>query len=236
MKILNGNLTSCEKASGLVVVIDVIRAFSAAAFAFGLGAKRIILAGEVAEAISLRGRFEDAILMGEDRGIRPDGFDYGNSPGELMSGPGFAGGTIIQRTSRGTQGVVRATNASLLLTASFSNAQATVDYIRSLSPAMVWMINTGADASGYGDEDAACADYLRDLLLGEDVEPEPYLERVKNSKINREVFANPDKPNYPAADIALCTDLDRHDFAMVVDRVDGLLVMHPARVKVEIVG
>ena len=42
---------------GVYVVIDVIRAFSTAAFALGSGASRILLTGTVEEALELRGRF-----------------------------------------------------------------------------------------------------------------------------------------------------------------------------------
>ena len=38
------NLETCHEATGLVIVIDVIRAFTNAAFAFGQGAERILAA------------------------------------------------------------------------------------------------------------------------------------------------------------------------------------------------
>ncbi len=40
------------------------------------------------------------------------------------------------------------------------------------------------------------------------------------------IFADPARPEYPAIDLDYATDLDRFDFAMVVERRDGLLVMH----------
>ena len=65
-----------------------------------------------------------ALLMGEVHGIRPDRFDFGNSPSEVL-GADLRGKTVIQRTSRGTQGVVQSTRAEFLLITSFPCAGAT---------------------------------------------------------------------------------------------------------------
>ena len=54
-------------------MIDVFRAFSAAAYAFAAGATRILLAAEVDEARNIAGSTPDAILMGEVNGAKPDG-------------------------------------------------------------------------------------------------------------------------------------------------------------------
>ena len=48
------NLEDCHTANGTVIVIDVLRAFSTAAYAFSLGAKEILLISTVEEALSLR--------------------------------------------------------------------------------------------------------------------------------------------------------------------------------------
>ena len=68
---------------GTVIIIDVLRAFTTAAVAFSRGADKIILVAEVDEALALRGRGMGDLCMGEMGGMRPDGFDFGNSPFEL---------------------------------------------------------------------------------------------------------------------------------------------------------
>ena len=59
---------------GPVVVVDVIRAFSTAAYAFGAGARCIYLVASVEEALAFKEAHAGSIAMGEDRGLRPEGF------------------------------------------------------------------------------------------------------------------------------------------------------------------
>jgi len=83
MQINFASLDTCHTATGLVVVIDVVRAFTTAAFAFAAGARRIILAGPVEQALALRERFPGALLMGESGGLLVPGFDLWNSPAQF---------------------------------------------------------------------------------------------------------------------------------------------------------
>ena len=167
--------------------------------------------------------------MGEVNGLPPLGFEFGNSPSELV-GVDLAGKTIIQRTSRGTLGVVRSDSARHLMTASFPCAAATARYIKQHSPASVTFINTGIGPDGLGDEDAACAEYIEALLANTAPDPEIFLERVRNCAISRRVFADPEKTRVPWKDIEYCTDLDRFDFAMPVTRKGNYSVMRAASV------
>ncbi len=91
-------LNNCAAATGTVVVIDVLRAFSTAAFAFAAGVSDILLVREVEEAEALRLQFPEARITGEVGGRHVPGFDFGNSPSELM-GVDLAGRRLIQRTS-----------------------------------------------------------------------------------------------------------------------------------------
>jgi 2-phosphosulfolactate phosphatase len=133
---------------------------------------------------------------------------------------------LIQRTSAGTQGVVRSLRAETLLTSSFVCASATASYIKRHAPTCVTFVITGihTDTNRDGDEDAACADYMAALLRGERPDAGPFLQRVRDSLPGR-WFADPAQPDYPAEDLDLCTAVDRFDFAMRVERRDGLLVM-----------
>jgi 2-phosphosulfolactate phosphatase len=226
-------LENCAAASGMVVVIDVLRAFSTAAYAFAAGASEILLVGTVEEALELRRRFPHALLMGEVNGLPIPGFDFGNSPSELV-GRGLSGLRLIQRTSAGTQGVVRSQGAGTLLAASLVCARATANWIAARRPQVVSFIITGARPAGalpgwpatQGEEDLACADYIRTILEGAAADPVEAARRVRQSPTGR-VFADPQRPQFPAADLDLCTAVDRFDFAMQVTRRDGLLVLRP---------
>ncbi len=75
---------TCSTATGLVVVIDVLLAFTTAPFAFAANACDIVPVSTLAEAEALRTRFPSALLMGEVGGFPPAGFDFGNSPAALI--------------------------------------------------------------------------------------------------------------------------------------------------------
>ena len=228
MKFKRATLETCSEASGTVVVIDVLRAFSCAAFAFAGGAKEIILVQKAAEAFALQQKMPDALLMGEVNSLPIEGFHYGNSPSALMN-LDLTGRHFIQRTSRGTLGVVRSTQANIILAGGFCTATATVNYILDQAPDSVTFVITGLGENGMGDEDVACADYLEARLQGHQPDPEPFLRRVGESVIGQYIL-DPSRPEFPEDDLPCCTELDRLDAAMVVKRQNGLLVMKPETV------
>jgi 2-phosphosulfolactate phosphatase len=209
--------------AGPVVVIDVLRAFSTAAYAFAAGAQDIAVVGTVAEAFALRGQMPRALIMGEVDGLPVEGFDFDNSPAQFLERD-FSGKHLIQRTSSGTQGVVLSRNASPLLTSSFVVAGATARFLQQMKPHIVTFVITGYGPEGPGDEDAACADYLESLLNGEDPEVRPYLQRVRHSPPGQK-FLDPDQPEFKQVDLDLCLQIDRFDFVMQVERIDNKLTM-----------
>ena len=152
-------------ARGLTVLIDVLRAFTTAAYAFGGGAQDIVLVGTVEEAFALRRHFPDALLIGEVGGRHIPGFDLNNSP-TLMARSDVAGRRLIQRTGAGTQAVIAATGADERVLGSLVVAGATARYVRSRAPRNVSLVATNADA-GPLNEDDACARYLAALLCDE---------------------------------------------------------------------
>jgi 2-phosphosulfolactate phosphatase len=152
-------LETCATATDAVVVIDVIRAFTTAAFAFAAGAQEIIPVNTIQEALSLRERFPEALVMGADKDrFPPAGFDFGNSPAALI-GHDLHGRRIIQYTTNGTRGIVRSAGAKTLLAGSFVCARATAEYIKHLAPTEVTLVMTGAEG-----EDRDCAAYIAGLL------------------------------------------------------------------------
>ena len=210
---------NCHTAEGVVVVIDVLRAFSTAAYAFGAGAESITLVGEVEDALSLKTQIKNSLVMGEVRGVQPESFDFSNSPTKI-SQQDFRGKHLIQRTSAGTQGVVRSVNAENLFTASFVVAEATVRAIQQFEPEEVSFVITGRCFDG---EDKACADYLAACLGGKNPDPVPYLERVRNAAelTHMPIEKFPDI----ASDVEYCIRLDAFSFAMPVMHELGRPIM-----------
>ena len=225
MKVNHATLDTCTNATGMVVVIDVIRAFTTAPFAFSAGAGQILPVSGVEEALALREQFPGSQVMGEVGGFPPDGFDWGNSPAAFI-GHDLRGRTLIQRTGAGTQGLARSQQATTLLAASFVTASATVRFIQQQNPTQVTLVAT--DPRG---EDRLCADYLQGLLEGKEVDAAATLAQVR--AMGEQLLAHwrgggrvsPAQLIAFSADLDCCADLDRFDFALPVERRDGLLVM-----------
>lgn len=220
-------LDDCHEATGLVVVVDVIRAFTTAAHVLDRGATEIWPVAGIDEAFALRAQHPDALLIGEEGGVRVEGFDAGNSPSRLDDAA-FDGRLVVQRTSAGTQGVVRSVNADAMLAASFVCAAATARAIAGTAADAVTFVITGRRADRDGDEDRACADYLAALLRGDAPDPRPFLDRVPASTAGR-LFLSDDEPELPASDLAFVTELDRFDFALPVTRRGGRPVLRRTR-------
>lgn len=215
------NNHGAHHAEGVVVVIDVLRAFTTAAFAFESGAKEIILVKEHQEALDLRKQVPDAVIIGEiNRGQPTSDFDYLNSPSQIQDAP-LSGKTVILRTSSGTQGAVNAKHAEHLLLASFCTAQATLQYIRKLDPQIVTFVITSSHSI---DEDLALADYLEArLLLGDEVTPCPYLKRVDASS-SAQLCKNNEIEYMPKEDLDLALQIDKFSFYINTQVRDNLLV------------
>lgn len=227
MRISHVTLSDFEAAPGsVVVVIDVLRAFTVAALALAGGATAIRCVATVEEALAVREANPGSLAMGEhDHGRRVPGFDLGNSPSGL-AGTDLAGRLLVHRTSAGTQGLVRAAEAARdLFAASFVCAGATAEAVRALAPSSVTLMSTGVDHRD-GDEDVACAQYIEALLSGEEPDPHAYLRRVPLSDAAR-AFSRGD-PDLPPADIDEAMRLDAVDFALRAEIEGGrpTLVRH----------
>ena len=227
MKFLYTNLETCHEATGVVVIIDVIRAFTNAAFAFSRGAKQIYPVSSVEEALHFKITEPGWLICGEVGGVPPEGFDFGNSPTQTNQ-LDLDGKTLVQRTGAGTQGIVRSVRAETMLAASLVVADATVRAIQKLSPETVTFVITGQYAPEHGDEDLACAEYLEALLQGEQPDPAPFIERVFRSR-DALKHLDPDFPAFPRTDLDYCAQVDAFDFVMPVSKENGHHVMRAVK-------
>jgi 2-phosphosulfolactate phosphatase len=227
LKFHYATLESCHTATGLVVVIDVIRAFTNAAYAFARGIKEIYPVSTVEEALQFKAAIPDSLACGEVGGLPPEGFDFGNSPTQT-SRLDLSGRILIQRTGAGTQGIVRSVSADVMLAASLVVANATVRYVRDLGKEEVTFVITGQVGAGRGDEDLACAEYFEALLRGQEPNSAPFIERVYKSYDAR-LHLDPDFPDFPGSDLDYCTAIDAFDFAMPVTKHDGHHVMRAVK-------
>ncbi len=121
--------------------------------------------------------------------------------------------------------MVLAQNVRAILVTAFPTLSATARFIQAHGPGCVTFVQTGlSHGENRGDEDVACADCLEGLLLGRVVDREQATTRVRRSWVGS--WFDGSNPGYPPADLELALQFDRFDFAMVVERRDGLHILH----------
>ena len=214
-----------QKSTGIVVVIDVLRAFSTAAYAFSAGVQEIITVDKVTDAFLMKQRFPEAKLVGEVDGLPINQFDYGNSPSSFLN-QDLSGVKLIQRTSCGTMGLISNKDSDLLIAACLCCARATARYISIIDPQKVTFIISGSASEDNGADDLACANYIEALLMGIGTRNEEFVKRVKKST-SAQKFLDPGDVDFPCDDLDLCLMVDRFNFAMVADRQEDLLILKP---------
>lgn len=164
---------------GITIVIDVIRAFTTAHYAFGNGIQRIYLVATAAEALALKQQDEQLLLAGEVRALPIEGFDFGNSPYEIANAE-LAGKTLVHRTTNGVIATLACRDSAQVLVASLVNADATAAWVKQhRQPAQPILLVASHPT---GDEDFACAEYLRGLLGGPGISFEEAAERTLNAR------------------------------------------------------
>lgn len=152
------------------VILDVLRATTTMVTALHAGAKEIRLFDslEAARAAKAAWRREDGPvrLAGESRCLKPDDFDLGNSPREMVTEK-IGGATILLATTNGTRAAVRARHAGIatLFAGSLLNATATA---KALLPRLdshdTWLVCSGT-AGALSLEDALGAGAILFALL-----------------------------------------------------------------------
>jgi 2-phosphosulfolactate phosphatase len=217
-------IEGARKADGLTVIIDVFRAFSLACYLFEQGADKIIPVGDIELAYRLHAQNPDYILVGERNGRIQPGFDYGNSPSQILN-IDFTGKTVIHTTSAGTQGIANAAGASEIITGSLVNAGAIVRYINRRKPGEVSLVCMGNAGKSMSEEDTFCAGYIKSSLEGKPYDMDRAIEIMKETGGKK--FFDPANSDWgPQSDFYLCTDINRFHFILKVEKTaDGLNIL-----------
>lgn len=216
--------------TGAVVAVDVIRAFTTAAYAFGAGATAIVLVDSVDEALRYTHDHPGTLAMGEDHGRRPDGFDFSNSPAGIMEAD-LHGRVLVQRTSAGTRGVVAASSATRLWCASLVVATATARAVAASGLGPPTYVITGRfedrpDRPAVDDTETAAL--IERARVGEPLDAAATAARVARSdEAARTLLLGPG--DVDPRDIELATDVDRFSFAMEVEQRDGVRWLRPTQ-------
>ena len=227
--VIESLLDGARRAAGRVAVIDVFRAFTSAAVALANGAARIVMVADADEALALRQSGVGQVCMGEVKGLMPAGFDYGNSP-FAIAGIDFAGKTLIQRTSAGTQGIVAAgVRADRLYAAALVTATATARALAADNAKTITLVAMGNEGTDRADEDELCAIHLRNILQGRASDPAAVRGVILASK-EAARFGSPAYPQHHPGDRDIALAIDRYDFAIRVTMEDGRPVGRMERV------
>jgi 2-phosphosulfolactate phosphatase len=228
MKIKFGSLLpGAQNAKGLAVIIDVFRAFTCAPLLFSFGIKKSILVGSPLDALELKQANPRLVLVGEVGGAPIDGFDFGNSPSQMLrADPAFfKGKTIVQRTSSGVQGVLAAlTVADEVLLGSYALANPTAKYILFKSPELVSLVAMGWNLEAIAPEDECCGRYIAHLLGSGQYDHVQALREIVYHETAQK-FLRRDVSYFPAEDPLLCLQRDLYDFVLRAERKKGLVII-----------
>ncbi len=197
------------------VVIDVIRAFTVAHFAFIKGAGSILLAGSVEEAFQMKEKDRELLLAGEVMGLPIENFDLDNSPYRICHAD-IAGKVLVQKTTNGVKAALHSLDAEEVLVTGFSNARTTARYIKKvLKPGSSHKIHLIA-SHPTGDDDLACAEFMKRLLEGHDPLAEETSERIRNSQAAAKFF-DESRPEFIPEDIHVCAREHPSGFVMKIN-------------------
>jgi len=106
----------------VTIIIDVLRCSSTIISLLAKGAKEIFIAKSIKEAKTLHFKLKNSILAGERHGIKPKGFDFGNSPLEFTE-ENVKGKSVILTTTSGAKAIYVAKNSALTLIGAFLNVK-----------------------------------------------------------------------------------------------------------------
>jgi 2-phosphosulfolactate phosphatase len=225
-------LAGAADARGIVVVIDVLRAFSCTALMFHYGVRDLALVRTPEEALAFRDRDPDYLVAGEVKGVKVEGFDLGNSPADIVSKGKvfFRNRRVALRSSAGTQGVLAAAaNATQVILGSFMTAAAIAKYIRKTATpdALVTIVSMGFEGITPSIEDERCGDYIEHLLTGHAYD---HLAAISECLRDPDIAASLRGEHHyrPKEDIVLSLQRDLFDFAMVGRLEDGHVRVIPS--------
>jgi 2-phosphosulfolactate phosphatase len=157
--------TPAEEVSAPVgIVIDVLRATSTMTQALAAGYRRVLCCSEVDEARAVAAAEGGAVLAGERKTVRIDGFDFGNSPREFLEP---AAETVILTTTNGTRLLLAAAErCELVLVGSLLNLEAVVGAAKAAGSEDVAVLCAGVQGE-LAMDDAFCAGRMAAALGGE---------------------------------------------------------------------
>ncbi|MEX0683462.1 MAG: 2-phosphosulfolactate phosphatase [Dehalococcoidia bacterium] len=229
-----------DPAASVCVIVDVLRASSSIVTLLDRGCGAVVAAADTTEARRLHKSLPDHLLCGEEHGLPPEGFAYGNSPSEF-SRLELAGKSVILATSNGTRVLAAlAAESPAVLVGCLLNriavARAAIEIAQERRLGITVVCSAAYGGAVFVLEDALGAGAIADAALSLD----PSLEATDAARFARDAFsvAATDitaavRSAYHAQelvdtglgeDVAYCAQLDTSAVAPILQRgEDGVL-------------
>ena len=139
----------------IVVIIDVLRATSVMITALANGAKAVYPYKDIESVLENSKKSKSFVVGGERKGLKIEGFDFGNSPLEYTK-EAVSGKDMFMTTSNGTRAIENSANGSKkLFIAAFLNVESVAKKILEENDDTV-IICSGTD-NNFSLDDALCA-------------------------------------------------------------------------------
>jgi len=226
-----------EAARCVCVVVDVLRASSSIVTLLERGCGAVVVATDIAEARRLHSALPGYLLCGEEHGLPPEGFDYGNSPVEF-SRLDLAGKSAVLATSNGTRVLAAlAAEAPVVLVGGLLNRTSVAKAALAIAAERGLDVQVVCSAAYGGSvlvlEDALGAGAIADAAMT----AEPGLVAGDAARFARDAFAM-SRPRIAEAvrsayhaqelvdvglgdDVAYCAQMDTSSVAPLLERGEG---------------
>ncbi|MEP6871124.1 MAG: 2-phosphosulfolactate phosphatase [Anaerolineaceae bacterium] len=143
-----------EMGAECYVVVDVLRATTTIATLFAWGMEGLLVAGNI-ELARTRARAENRLLFGEVHGLRPEGFDFGNSPVEAAKAAvAGCGGALF--TTNGTAAFCALAGRGTVISGALANLNSVAPFVRQFERVVV-VCAGNSQGTVFSEEDFAAA-------------------------------------------------------------------------------
>ena len=142
-----------------VVVVDAFRASTTIAVLVSKGA-RVVPVNSITEAADQEADFR----IGERGSAKVSGFDFGNSPTELLEAEIPAGSNVVLSTTNGTRVVEAAAGSPRIMTGAFVNAEAVAGALISEQWEEIAVVGCGWEGHRSSEDETAAGAILYSLI------------------------------------------------------------------------
>jgi len=196
--LIHSGINNSKEIKGVGVVIDVFRATTTIACLINARADKIIVIPD-AEKIKKYCNLKNHVCFSE---LVKEGYD--NSPTVALTSQ-IRGKTAVISTTNGTKSIIAAKNCEKIITASFVNIDAVVNYLIELEPPVISLIPAGHIPSNtQAVEDTLCAHAIRNRLQGLPIDDRQIRKILFRAISDRTLDLNNNEDYQVYVDMLLC--------------------------------